>query len=134
MNLLLDTHAWLWFFLGDPRLSAKARSTIEDPTNTKFVSPASYWEISIKISLGKYALNAPYGEFMRRAIEGQGFQVLHIARGHTERVSALSFPVLGGKEHRDPFDRIIVAQAMVEGMGLVSEDAILSAYGVRLIW
>ncbi len=72
MNLLLDTHAWLWFVLGDARLSAAARSHILDAANVKFVSPASYWEISIKISLGKYALNAPYqpiyapGDFVER--------------------------------------------------------------------
>jgi hypothetical protein len=67
MNLLLDTHAWLWFVLGDPQLSSNAKNHILDPANATFVSPASYWEVSIKISLGKYVLAAPYQQFMQRA-------------------------------------------------------------------
>jgi PIN domain nuclease of toxin-antitoxin system len=68
MRLLLDTHVVLWFALGDPRLSSKARSLIEDPANEKIVSPASYWEIAIKISIGKYALSEPYDTFMQTAL------------------------------------------------------------------
>jgi PIN domain nuclease of toxin-antitoxin system len=68
MNLLLDTHAWLWFHLGDPQLSQRAQDHILDPANIKFVSPASFWEISIKIRLKKYVLNVPYIQFMRDSI------------------------------------------------------------------
>jgi PIN domain nuclease of toxin-antitoxin system len=134
MNLLLDTHAWLWFFLGHPRLSATARRHIEDPSNVKFVSAASYWEISLKISLGKYTLNVPYATFVRQSIEGQGFRVLHISPRHTEQVSTLPFPLVGGKEHRDPFDRLLVAQAVVSGMSIVSDDGKFGPYGVPIIW
>jgi PIN domain nuclease of toxin-antitoxin system len=128
VNLLLDTHAWLWFVLGDPQLSVGARNHILDPANFKFVSPASYWEISIKISLGKYALSAPYPQFMRRAITGNGFKFLHISPRHTERVSVLPL------HHRDPFDRLLIAQALVEGMSFVSNDGNFAPYGLSVIW
>src|SRR5689334_5692795 len=128
MNLLLDTHAWLWFVLGDPQLSTTARKQIEDPANLKFVSPASYWEIAIKISLGKYALASPYSEFIRRAIAGNGFGIQHLLPTHTEQVSTLPF------HHRDPFDRLLIAQALVEKMTLVSADRAFIPYGVTVIW
>jgi PIN domain nuclease of toxin-antitoxin system len=128
MKLLLDTHAWLWFVLGDSQLSANANNHIVDPANLKFVSPASYWEISIKMSLGKYTLNAPYREFMRRAIVGNGFRYLHISPRHTQQVSTLPF------HHRDPFDRLLVAQGIVEGMAIVSHDGNFAPYGVQVIW
>jgi PIN domain nuclease of toxin-antitoxin system len=79
MKLLLDTHAWLGFVLGDAHLSQTAREAILDPANVGFVSPASYWEISIKISLKKYTLQTPYPQFMRQAIVGNGFRFLHIS-------------------------------------------------------
>ena len=128
MNLLLDTHAWLWFVLGDPQLSDIARNHILDPGNIKFVSPASYWEISIKISLNKYALHVPYAQFMRQAITGNGFRFLHISPRHTERLIALPL------HHRDPFDRLLIAQGLVEGMNVVSDDSNFGVYGVPLIW
>jgi PIN domain nuclease of toxin-antitoxin system len=96
MRLLLDTQAWLWFVLGDSALSPAARHLIEDEANDKLVSPASFWEIAIKISLGKYALPLPYEQFISRAIEGQGFSVLPILPKHTAVVAALPF------HHRDP--------------------------------
>jgi PIN domain nuclease of toxin-antitoxin system len=86
MNLLLNAHAWMWFVLGDSQLSDSARNQIAGPVNINFISPASYWEISIKIGLGKYTLDADYDQFMRRAIIGNGFRVLHISPRHTERV------------------------------------------------
>jgi PIN domain nuclease of toxin-antitoxin system len=128
MNLLLDTHAWLWFALGDPLLSVAARNHILDPANVKFVSPASYWEISIKISLAKYSLNVPYAQFMRQAISGNGFRFLHISPRHTELVSTLPL------HHRDPFDRLLIAQSLVEGMSVVSNDGNFAPYGAQLIW
>jgi PIN domain nuclease of toxin-antitoxin system len=128
MNVLLDTHAWLWFALGDPQLSTAVRDCILEPVNVKFVSPASYWEISIKISLGKYALNVPYRDFIRQSIVGNGFRFLHISPRHTERVSAMPF------HHRDPFDRLLIAQALVENMPLVSGEGSLAVYGAPLIW
>src|SRR5438874_10812884 len=105
MRLLLDTHALLWFVLGDPQLSARARALIEDPANEKLVSPASYWELAVKISVGKYALNEPFEDFLRRGILGNGFGVLAIEFQHAAKVATLPF------HHRDPFDRLLVAQA-----------------------
>lgn len=134
MKLLLDTHAWLWFVLGDPQLSLAARDAILDPANMKFVSPASYWEVSIKIRLGKYVLAAPYAQFMRQAVAGNGFRFLHISPRHTELVATLPFVQVGTSQHRDPFDRLLVAQAPAEQMSLVSQDGKLAAYGVPVIW
>ncbi|MGO8896939.1 MAG: type II toxin-antitoxin system VapC family toxin [Isosphaeraceae bacterium] len=128
MNLLLDTHAWLWFVLGNTQLSASARNHILDPASVNFISPASYWEISIKISLGRYTLNANYKQFMRQAIVGNGFRFLHISPRHTEQVSTLPL------HHRDPFDRLLIAQAMVEGMAIVSNDGNFAPYGVHVVW
>lgn len=128
MKLLLDTHTLLWFVLGDASLSATARQLIEDATNSKFVSPASYWELAIKISLGKYVLNEPYETFLDRAIRQNGFQILPIEPRHTAALTNLPF------HHRDPFDRLMVAQAMVESLILVSADPILNAYPIQRLW
>ena len=128
MILLLDTQAWLWFYLADPQLSPTALAAILDPDNVKSVSPASFWEIAIKVSIGKYALKEPYDEFIQHAIFDNGFDVLPIEPRHTAALITLPF------HHKDPFDRLMVAQALVEGIGIVSSDAILDRYGVRRIW
>jgi len=128
MRVLLDTHAWLWFVLGDTSLSSTGRTAIEDPNNQKFVSPASYWEVAIKISIGKYTLPESYDSFVLRAIDGQGFSVLSILPAHTSVVSGLPH------HHRDPFDRLLIGQALVEDMTLISNDSALDAYGVRRLW
>ncbi len=134
MKLLLDTHAWLWFHLGDNKLSPAAKENILDPANAKFVSPASFWEISIKISLGKYALNIPYAQFMNDSIAGHGFQILELAPRHTELLSTLPFLTIGGNPHRDPFDRLLISQALIDGMEIVTKDEKFSAYAVSTIW
>ncbi len=134
MKILLDTHAWLWFHLGDPQLSHTARQHILDPANAKFISPASLWEISIKISLGKYVLHVPYAQFMHESIVAQGFDVLNITPAHTELVASLDFPVIAGGEHRDPFDRLLISQAKAEGMTIISADDKFPAYGVPIVW
>ena len=131
MNLLLDTHAVLWFYLDDPQLSATAKAAIMDPANDKWVSPASYWEVAIKISIGKYAIAQPFEGFWHGAIDMNGFRILHVTPRHAGRVSVLPYPP---NNHRDPFDRMIVAQALVEGMGVVSIDGMLDAYGITRIW
>ncbi len=128
MRVLLDTHAWLWFVLGDQAISGKARSIIEDPANEKFISPASFWETAIKISIGKYALPTPYDEFVKHAIAGQGFSILPVLPVHTSALITLPF------HHRDPFDRLLVAQALTEPMPLISIDATLDAYGIKRLW
>ncbi|MFN3650987.1 MAG: type II toxin-antitoxin system VapC family toxin [Armatimonadota bacterium] len=128
MRLLLDTHALLWFALGDGRLSAVARQQIAAPDNQVLVSPASYWEIAIKISLGKYVLNEPYRAFMYEAIQGNGFEILPILPEHTGVLTTLPF------HHRDPFDRLLIGQAIAELVPLVSGDASLDRYPVTRIW
>ncbi|MCI0338414.1 MAG: type II toxin-antitoxin system VapC family toxin [Acidobacteria bacterium] len=128
MNLFLDTHTFLWFVLGDLQLSARARQLIEDVANAKFLSPAVYWEIAIKISIGKYALKEPYESFMDRAIRQNGFIILPIEPRHTAVLTNLPF------HHRDPFDRLIIAQAMVEQMPVVTVDAAFDNYSVTRLW
>jgi PIN domain nuclease of toxin-antitoxin system len=128
MRLLLDTHAFLWFVLGDPRLVQTARDRIFDPAKVKLVSPASYWEIAIKISLGKYTLNEPYETFMQRGIFGNSFSILPVEPKHTAALTTLPF------HHRDPFDRLLVAQALVEQIPVLSTDAALDPYGITRLW
>ena len=128
MRLLLDTHTLLWFALTDPQISSTATSLIMDPANEKLVSPASYWEIAIKISVKKYALSKPYEVFMQEAIDKNGFGYLHIEPKHTAAVTMLPF------HHRDPFDRLLVAQAMVEDIPIISNDTALDAYGITRLW
>lgn len=128
MRLLLDTHAFLWYILDDPRLTAKADSLISDANNEIEISPASYWEIAIKIRLKKYSLPEPYQVFMDREIAINGFRILHIEPKHTAPITTMPF------HHRDPFDRLIVAQALAERIAVVSGDADLDAYGVQRLW
>jgi PIN domain nuclease of toxin-antitoxin system len=128
VRLLLDTHALLWFYLADPQLSVTARRLIEDPGNTKFVSLASYWELAIKISLGRYVLKESYDDFIQHAIFDNGFLILPVEPRHTAGLVSLPY------HHKDPFDRLLVAQARMEGIRLVSADSVLDRYGVTRVW
>lgn len=128
MRLLLDTHAFLWFLLDDPKLSKAAEDSIANPENDIEVSPARDWEIAIKISLNKYALPEPYEQFMERQITTNQFSILPIAPKHTAVLTSLPF------HHRDPFDRLIIAQAIVENIPVISGDAAFAAYPVTCIW
>lgn len=128
MRVLLDTHAFLWYVLDDPRLSVKARQTIDDPQNEVAISPASYWEIAIKIGLGKYVLSEPYDVFMDREISANDFRILPIETRHTMVLTTLPL------HHRDPFDRLIIAQAIHEAIPLVSADACFDAYPIQRLW
>ena len=128
MRLLLDTHAFLWFILDEPQLSAAADALISDPANDIEVSPASYWEIAIKIRLGKYSLPEPFDVFIEREISANRFGILSIEPKHAAALCSMPF------HHRDPFDRLIIAQAMVEGIGVVSSDAAFDPYGVTRLW
>lgn len=128
MKLLLDTHALLWFSLGDVRMPAPIRELIADSDHAVWVSSASHWEIAIKISVGKYALPIPFQDFFEQSVGGNGFNHLPISLNHTERVSSMPF------HHRDPFDRLMVAQAMAEDMEMVSADGVLDQYSVKRHW
>jgi PIN domain nuclease of toxin-antitoxin system len=128
MRLLLDSHAFLWFVLNDSRLSATAKAKIASPANEILVSPASYWEIAIKVRLGKLALKAPFDPFVADQIAINRFTILHIEPRHAAVLTTLPL------HHRDPFDRLLVAQALAEQIEIVSNDPKLDLYGITRIW
>ena len=128
MNVLLDTHTLLWYYLADARLSATAEATLEDPANRIFVSSATHWEIAIKLSTGKYTLHVPFPVFVKEAIDDNGFTILPIEPRHTAELVTLPY------HHRDPFDRLLIAQAMIEGMSIISVDPVFDSYPIRRIW
>jgi PIN domain nuclease of toxin-antitoxin system len=128
VRVLLDTHTLLWFLLDDPRLSAQARAILADADCVVEVSPASYWEIAIKISLRKYLLSEPLAVFLERELRDNGLRILPILPTHAGAVVGLPF------HHRDPFDRLIIAQALVEDIPVVSRDEQFDAYGVQRLW
>jgi PIN domain nuclease of toxin-antitoxin system len=128
VRFLLDTHAFLWAVLDDPNLSDKSRGLMLNADNELLVSPASYWEIAIKISVGKYTLNDDFETFMERQTVYSEFSLLPISVKHVAVVATLPF------HHRDPFDRLLVAQAISEGIPIISTDRALDAYSVARIW
>jgi len=125
MRLLLDTHALLWWLSDDQKLSAKVRALIEDPTNQVYVSAVSGWEISIKQALGKLDVDTSK---LIDEVEKNGFSLLHVSFQHGIKAGTLP------SHHRDPFDRMLIAQAQLEELKLVSVDACFAAYDVTLIW
>lgn len=127
-SLLLDTHAMLWFLWDDPRLSPAARSLIEDAGNRKLVSIATCWEIAIKVAVGKLGLGEPSRSFLTREIARNNFELLPISLDHATMVEGLV------AYHRDPFDRLLVAQATIEALPLVSSDAVFDQYGISRLW
>jgi PIN domain nuclease of toxin-antitoxin system len=128
MRLLLDTHAFLWMSLDDPKLVEGAKHLLADPANDLYLSPASYWEIAIKISIGSYALAEPLDVFVNREIERNGLAIVPISIGHAAIVSQLPF------HHRDPFDRMIIAQALSEEFTIVGKDEVFDQYKVKRVW
>ena len=130
MRVLLDTHTLLWYALDDKRLSDAARLLIVDSQNEVFMSPVSWWEIAIKVSIGKLKLHQPYDDFIDVCRYRYAFHILNIEPAHTARLAALAFP----PNHKDPFDRLLVAQAIVEQVAIVSSDEPLDAYPVHRIW
>jgi PIN domain nuclease of toxin-antitoxin system len=128
MKLLLDTHTFLWFIIGNPNLSASARVSIEDQTNDKYLSVASLWEIAIKVSIGKLTLFAPFNTLIPQQLSVNGFELLNLEVAHAAALINLPF------HHRDPFDRLLIAQAMVEQMQIVSIDSTFDAYQTKRLW
>jgi PIN domain nuclease of toxin-antitoxin system len=126
--LLLDTHTRLWFYLGDAQLSSAANALILDAGNVKLISPASYWEIAIKVSIGKYALAEPYEDLIQHSIFDNGFDILPIEPRHTAALTGMAYL------HRDPFDGLLIAQAVVEGMPIDSADVIFDQYPITRLW
>jgi len=128
MKLLLDAHTFLWFVWDEVQLTNDAKALIVNPTNQKLISTATYWEIAIKVSIGKLDLGEPYRAFMHREIARNHFDLLHVSVDHAAAVSVLPF------HHRDPFDRMLISQAMVEQMPIVSGDRAFDAYPITRLW
>ena len=128
MKLLIDTHSFLWFIDGSSQLSATARKLIENAANERYLSVASVWEMAIKISLGKLSLGQPIEVQIPHQLSHNGIALLDIGVSHAAVVAALPL------HHRDPFDRMLVAQARVEQLSVVSVDSALDAYGVTRLW
>lgn len=128
MNLLLDTHTFLWFSQGDSLLSDTARSVIEENSNRKLVSIASCWEIAIKAGLGKLRLGEDSCTYISAAISKANIELLPISLAHATRVEQLPF------HHRDPFDRLLAAQALEDKMPILSADSSFEKYGVVRLW
>ena len=126
MRLLIDTHILIWFLEGSKLLSKSRRQIIATPQNDIFVSIASLWEIAIKISLGKLTLTSPLADVIKQ-IAVENIEILSIAPEHTLQVSVLPF------YHRDPFDRIIIAQAQVENSPIMTADAEFTKYSVQIL-
>jgi PIN domain nuclease of toxin-antitoxin system len=128
MRLLLDTHAFLWFITADSRLGANAKSAIENQANQRLLSTASLWEMAIKFSLGKLKLAKPFDTLIAEQLAANAIDILSIEVSHVSAVAKMPF------HHRDPFDRLLIAQAMVENIALVSVESTFDAYGVDRIW
>ena len=128
MRVLLDTHALLWYLSSDSRLSDKAIAVLGDHKTEAFVSIATLWELVIKISLGKIELAAPFEELFPSQLEENGFELLPVEIQHLRRLSELPF------HHRDPFDRLLIAQAIEESLVILSVDEAFEAYPVAIAW
>lgn len=128
MKLLLDTHVFLWWVSDEGKISQSARNHIASGKNEVYFSAVSSWEISIKSSLDKIVLKTPIDEFIPEQLVSCNFRPLPIEVAHTVAVAELP------DHHRDPFDRLLVAQSVVEKMSLVSNDSALSQYDIDLVW
>ena len=131
MRYLIDTHTFLWFSNGDQALSQKAKNVILDANNTIFISIASLWEISIKMALGKLSIASNYADIIDD-VTGNNIAILPINFAHTVQQNQLPL------HHRDPFDRIIIAQAIVENLHILGKDVIFDDYlnemPIKRIW
>ena len=128
MRILLDTHALVWWATGDRRLSRKARVAIADPDTEVFISIASAWEIQIKATLMKLTLNESVDALYRSLIIDQGFRMIGIELRDIDQLSTLP------PHHRDPFDRMLVAQSLRGSFTLVTKDSVASSYGAPTLW
>jgi PIN domain nuclease of toxin-antitoxin system len=128
MRILLDTHTFLWFITADPRLSSPAQQALAAGSNQLYMSLASVWEIAIKVGIGRLPIPAPLESFIPEQLRLNRIELLPITMEHTFQVAHLPL------HHRDPFDRIIIAQSIRESMPLVSADEAFDAYPIQRIW
>ena len=128
MRLLIDTHTLFWSVEEPAKVSATAMVAIRPLTNDVLLSAATIWELAIKVGQGKIALSLPYRQWIERAIVDLKLMILPVTVEYADRQSTLPL------HHKDPFDRLMIAQALVEGIPIVSVDAAFDAYGVTRIW
>ncbi|BAY39740.1 hypothetical protein NIES2111_41170 [Nostoc sp. NIES-2111] len=128
MSLMLDTHTFLWFIEGSLNLSDTAKNLIEDERNQKFLSVASLWEMSIKVSIGKLQLKMAFTELVKQQVYGNAIELLTIKPEHLDELAKLPF------HHKDPFDRLIIAQSLVESLPIVTRDSVFKSYSVQILW
>ncbi len=128
MKLLIDTHTLFWSVEVPTRISGTAMGVMSLPANERFLSAATIWELAIKVGQGKIGLSLPYRQWMDTAIADLKLIILPVTVEYAERQSTLL------PHHRDPFDRLIIAQALVEGIPIVSVDKAFDPYGVTRIW
>jgi PIN domain nuclease of toxin-antitoxin system len=128
MKLLLDTHSFLWWDLQPGRLSANARSALHDPSNQLLLSVASVWEMQIKLQIGRLNLNMPLDQMIARQRRRNRIRILPVTLAHVLALQSLPL------QHKDPFDRLLIAQANAEGAVLVSHDPVFAQYPVQLLW
>jgi PIN domain nuclease of toxin-antitoxin system len=128
MNLLLDTHVLLWLLANDPKLSAAARAAVLDPANARWLSPVSLLEIALKNRIGKLPLPDPFGVMFPASLTAADIHLLPLEPEHIEPLTTLPL------HHKDPFDRLLAATALVEGMTLVTADAAFDQYGLTRLW
>jgi PIN domain nuclease of toxin-antitoxin system len=128
VRVLLDTHALIWFAFDDIRLSKPARSVLLEIENEVFVSAASAWELTTKVRIGKLPVAAKFAIDLRSRVRGLGFQELAVTVEHGQRAGLLP------GAHKDPFDRMLIAQAQAENLAIVSKERVFDEYHVRRIW
>lgn len=128
MRLLLDTHTFIWYATDNSRLSTIARSLINNGENDIFLSTASIWEMAIKHSIGRLSFSLPFMEFIRQQLSVSNMGILEINLHQIEVVASLPL------HHRDPFDRLIIAQAIAEQIPILSVDSVFDAYAIARLW
>lgn len=128
MRHLLDAHTLIWAQDAPNKLGPTAMQVLQDPAHTLVLSVGTLWELAIKVSLGRLTLAIPFRQWMEMAVATLGLELLAITLDHAEQQAALPW------HHRDPFDRLLVAQALVEKLPVVSQDAALDGYGITRLW
>ena len=128
MRMLIDTHTFLWFVTNDSKLSDYALNLIENDTNEVLLSTLNLWEIAIKFSIGKLILHQPFQEFIDEELQTNNIQLLSLEISHIKKVADLPL------HHRDPFDRMLIAQSVIEGLPIISADSVFDVYGVVRLW
>ena len=128
MRLLLDTHALFWSADDPSKVSAVAMKAMQDPVSQRFLSAATIWELAIKAGQGRITLSMPYRQWLEKAIADLGLEIVPITVQYAERQAVLP------PHYKDPFDRLMIAQALVDGFSVVGADAAFDWYGVKRIW